>query len=89
MKDLFELKIEGTEICVKLKKLDRKTYEAASRFISNGQELDAATIILKGLATDESQEDVKKICEDFELLLAASSVIGELITVKTASLKKI
>lgn len=89
MKDLFELKIEDTDICIKLKKLNRKTYEAASGFIAQGKELDAAVIILKGLATNESQEDVKKVCDDFELLLSASSVIGELIQVKTASLKKI
>ena len=89
MKDLFELRIEDADICIKLKKLDRKTYEAASGFISKGKELDAAIVILKGLALDESKEDVEKVCNDFELLLSASSTIGELIQVKTATLKKI
>ncbi len=91
MKDLFELKIEGTDICIKLKKLNRTVYSAASSFINQGDELQAAEVMLRGLATEDSKEQVELICkeENFDLLLAASSTLGELITIKSASLKKI
>jgi len=91
MKDLFELKIEDTDICIKLKKMNRTVFSAASSFITQGDSLQAAEVMLRGLATEESKEQVEFICKDenFELLLAASSALDELISIKSASLKKI
>jgi len=69
-----------------LRKLDRKTYQAASKVIQR-DELDGAEVLIKNLWVDG--DDVKTIIDNFDALRAASIQLVKLLTPFEGSLKKV
>ncbi len=69
-----------------LRKLDRKTYQAASRVIQK-DELEGAEVLIKNLYV--GGDDYKIIIENFDALRAASIQLVKLLTPFEGSLKKV
>jgi len=82
-----DIPLDGEEVTLYLKKLDRATYLAATKILQT-DELQATEIFLKNL-TVHGVEKLPKIIDNLDALRAAQATLLEVLAVKEAGIKKL
>lgn len=82
-----DIPLDGEEVTLYLKKLDRVTYLAATKVLQT-DELQATEIFLKNL-TVHGNEKLPQIINELDSLRAAQATLLEVLSVKEAGIKKL